>query len=220
MDRGKFYDVVRARLYNTFGLGQESVDGFEAILNANEKTYKLPKTQLAYLLATAYHETAHTIKPLKEWGRGKKKAYGKTVRGNVYYGRGLVQLTWHENYVKMGKILGVDLESNPDLAIDLSVSVDIIFVGMIRGIFTGKKLSDYFKDFPPTAEPILARAIVNGRDRAALIADYYDHFLDALVAAEADVTGSTIIAEITEALKQVQAVLSDVSTKISNLIAR
>ncbi|MDP9855941.1 hypothetical protein [Agrobacterium tumefaciens] len=54
-------------------------------------------------------------------------------------------------------------------------------MGMLEGLFTGKKLTDYFnlkKD-----DPVGARAVVNGRDKAKLIAGYYKSFLDALEAA-------------------------------------
>lgn len=33
-----------------------------------------------------------------------------------YMGRGFIQLTWKSNYEKYGKLLGVDLVGNPDLA--------------------------------------------------------------------------------------------------------
>lgn len=33
-----------------------------------------------------------------------------------FMGRGFIQLTWKENYEKYGKLLGVDLVGNPDLA--------------------------------------------------------------------------------------------------------
>lgn len=68
MDRTKFYGVVRKTLYGTFFPGQKTVDGYEAVLYANEIRYRLPKIQLAYVLATAYHETGHTMTPQAERG--------------------------------------------------------------------------------------------------------------------------------------------------------
>ena len=51
---------------------------------------------------------------------------------------------------------------------------------MIFGMFTGKKLSDYIK---PGKAPdyVKARAIINGTDRAKLVAGYADAFREALI---------------------------------------
>jgi hypothetical protein len=115
------------------------------------------------------------------------------VTWQVYYGRGLVQLTWIDNYKKMGSIIGVDLYHNPDKALDMKISVAILIEGMTRGTssrgdFTGKALEDYFgKEF---ADPINARRIVNGTDRAELISTYYFKFLEALKKATYEVPSS------------------------------
>ena len=103
--------------------------------------------------------------------------------GMVYYGRGHVQLTWAKNYERMGKIVGEPLFDNPDLALKPEVSADILVEGMLRGRsskgdFTGKSLEDYFND--STDDPVGARRIINGVDKAVLIAGYYKNFLDAL----------------------------------------
>lgn len=42
-----------------------------------------------------------------------------------YYGRGYIQLTWKDNYRAAGLALGVDLVSNPDLALDPAISARI-----------------------------------------------------------------------------------------------
>jgi hypothetical protein len=47
--------------------------------------------------------------------------------------------------------------------------------GMTRGIFTGKNLADYFSE--RKEDPVQARKIINGLDRADQIAGYYDQFL-------------------------------------------
>ena len=49
------------------------------------------------------------------------------------------------------------------------------------GDFTGKALCDYFNDF--ANDPVGARMIVNGTDKAQLIAGYHTEFLEAVVAA-------------------------------------
>lgn len=72
----------------------------------------LLRNQMAYVLATAFHETAHTMKPINEMGGDK---YLRSKKYWPYIGRGYVQITWRENYVKAGKFLGVDFLSKPEL---------------------------------------------------------------------------------------------------------
>lgn len=45
--------------------------------------------------------------------------------GFMYRGRGLIQLTGKDNYARMGKMLGVDLVNNPDLASDPKIAAQI-----------------------------------------------------------------------------------------------
>lgn len=102
--------------------------------------------------------------------------------GWKYRGRGTVQITGWENYERAGYELGVDLITNPEKALEPKISSEILHSGMTRGWFTGKKLSDYFND--RMSDPLNARRIVNGADKAKLIAGYHKSFLDALKAAE------------------------------------
>jgi hypothetical protein len=89
------------------------------------------------------------------------------------------QITHKANYQKLGKRIGVDLVGNPSLALDPKVSARIAIVGMVEGLFTGRKLSDFFND--DTDNPASARRIVNGPDGTdALIAAMHREFLDAL----------------------------------------
>lgn len=135
----------------------------------------LLRNQAAYVLATAFWETARTMKPVREYG-------GETyLRGKKYYpyvGMGYVQLTWRENYEKAGKKLGVDFVSNPRLLLEPRYAAPILVRGMKEGWFTGKKLADYItlqkSDFRG------ARRIVNGTDKAteiATLAQGYDRAL-------------------------------------------
>jgi len=101
-----------------------------------------------------------------------------TIPDQLYYGRGHVQLTWFENYQAMGKALGIDLLNNPDLMLTMDVSVKATFLGMTKGMFTGKSLSDYFTD--SKTDPLNARKIINGLDAAQKIRGYYDLFYGAL----------------------------------------
>jgi putative chitinase len=179
INRKSFYDSIRP----LFGgkIEQKQVDGIEAILNKWEADNWKDLRWLAYILATAFHETAKTMQPIKEYGRGKGYPYGEKhpKTGKIYYGRGLVQLTWDYNYLRFGKLLGIDMYKNPDLACDMAIAVKILFVGMIQGMFTGKSLGQYFNE--EDTNWIEARRIVNGRDKAELIAKYAVHFHKALV---------------------------------------
>lgn len=131
------------------------------------------------MLATTHHETDRTMTPIEEYGKGKGRKYGKRLKmsgkaytdtQNIFYGRGFVQLTWYENYQKAGKKLGVNFIKNPGLTLDLKYATQIMLLGMIQGWFTGKKLSNYFST---TKEQwVNARRIINGTDKAQLIASY------------------------------------------------
>lgn len=144
------------------------------------------RNQLAYMLATAKWETAHTMKPVREAFFLKAKYGWSEERLNQwraknlsrYYpwdARGYVGLTWQRNYIRAGKRLDVDLTTDPDRAMDPQYAVPILIVGCMEGWFTGKKIPDYItlrkSDF------VGAREVVNRRDRAheiAAIARKYD----------------------------------------------
>lgn len=181
------FNVIR----NNFGrLKQSQVDGFNAIIKAVNEYGGQAKNPLnvAYMLATAWHETAHTMQPIEEYGKGKGRKYGSKIDINgthysglehIYYGRGYVQLTWLTNYKNMGKKLGVDLVNNPKLALDPKVASDIMITGMLQGSFTGKRLSDYLLK-GTKEEFVKARRIINGTDKAVNIAYQALAFLQAI----------------------------------------
>ena len=123
------------------------------------------------------------------WKRGKmpwvKRRYWATDRNNQSpHGRGLVQLTHPENYEKADHKLGLGgkLIKNYDLAMDPIIAAKITVLGMVEGWFTGKKLSDYCKAGRPDFRG--ARRIINGTDRAALIAAYAKEFLEAIMVSQ------------------------------------
>jgi hypothetical protein len=124
--------------------------------------------ELAYLLATVVHETAHTMQPIKEMG-GER--YLKSKKYYPWYGRGLVQLTHKYNFDKFGI-------TNPDDALQWPGALDVAFRGMVQGMFTGRKLSDFIHG--SHIDYVGARAIINGTDRAKLVAGYAAAFYDAL----------------------------------------
>jgi len=140
------------------------------------------------MFATVYHETATTMLPIAEYGKGKGKAYGRRLKHSmvkypttfgIMYGRGYVQLTWYENYELMGRLLGIDLLNNPDLALVPQYAAKIMVEGMTKGSsslgdFTGKCLEQYFNN--NVEKPLEARRIINGTDRAEDIAELYYTF--------------------------------------------
>ena len=187
LNRGVFFDNVRGLFQGR--LNQSQVDGLNALLDA---VNGCRINEAAYMLATAYHETARTMQPIDEYGKGRGKDYGKRLKMSrkpysdtlpLYYGRGYVQLTWYENYEKAGKKVGVDLLNEPGLALSAPIAAKIMRDGMLEGWFTGKKLSDYVG--LRTADYVGARRIINGTDKANLIAGYAVAFELALRKAKA-----------------------------------
>jgi len=189
VNKAAFYAALRP----LFGgrLTQAQVDGIEAILAAWDAHGALAlaspvgRQHLAYVLATAKHETAHTMQPIREYGRGRGRPYGKPAGpyGHAYYGRGFVQLTWLDNYRRAGEELGRDFVRYPDAVMEPDNAAAIIVRGMRDGWFTGKALHDYIH--PGRCDYYNARKIVNGLDRARAIADLADAFQEALDEAEA-----------------------------------
>lgn len=185
INKEKTFNNIRTE----FGsLNQTQVNGFDAIFDKWNSAKYEDSRYLAYMLATVWHECAKTMKPIEEFGKGKTRPYGCKVKFNgkpysnpnqIYYGRGFVQLTWYENYEALGKVLGIDLLNNPALALDLKNATKIMFFGMGKGIFTGKRLDQFFND--KINDPIGARKIINGSDKAELIHDYHVKFLKCIV---------------------------------------
>lgn len=183
-----------AKVRPLFGgkLTQPQVDGINIIVSAFDRWGDGNLDHLAYLLATAKWETAHTMQPISE--RGAKahfdkyepstkigKALGNTQKGDGYLfrGRGYVQLTGRANYQKASVKLRTDVSSDtdlvhtPDRALEPVTAARILIRGCIEGWFTGKKLSDY-------ATFLNMRRVVNGLDHASEIAKLADGFRAAL----------------------------------------
>lgn len=209
INRAAFFTIMRRKLG---ALTQGRVDGTNAILDAWEKTYcaRTSVPQLAVCLATSYHETGFTMKPISEHGNGAyfTRLYGieggnptrARKMGNVhpgdgikYNGKGLVQLTWFVNYEKATKRLrelklidpGIDFTAHPELVMEERFAIPIMFIGMEEGWFTGRSLDDIVDDNidgDEYADFVKSRAIINGKDAAEKIAGYAMAFLEALQA--------------------------------------
>ena len=177
-----FFDKLRA----SFGpLSVNQVAGIEFLLKATEG---LPLRHRAYILGTAWHETGPAssdlhMTPRREiWGPtpAQQRYEGRVDLGNTqpgdgkrFMGRGYVQITGRANYHRASTIVGRDLVANPDLTMDPDIAAKIIVHGMVHGWFTGRKMSDF-------DSYVNMRRVVNGTDRAELIAGHADKFEAAL----------------------------------------
>ncbi|GCA51802.1 hypothetical protein KGO5_04259 [Sinorhizobium sp. KGO-5] len=181
MDRAKFFAAVRSPLF-AGKMSDAQVRGIDAILDEAERR-RTPLKHLAYMLATAFLETAKTMQPIAEYGKGAGRKYGvKGKYGQVPYGRGYVQLTWDSNYERADKELGLKgaLLRDFNLAMRQDIAAKIMFEGMTDGWFTGRRLADYI--VADKADYVGARRIINGTDKAKTIAGHAAVFEAALKA--------------------------------------
>lgn len=208
MNREFFFDEVRENLFSGV-LKPRQVEGMEAILDEWDASHATNDDRwLAYMLATAYHETGRAMGPVEENlnysaarlravfparfnvaqaaayaghpERIANRAYASKLGNGIeasgdgwkYRGRGLVQITGKSNYAKFG------IAGAPDDAMNDERTVQILFEGMIKGLFTGKKLSDFFS---PTKEDWKnAREIILPGNLEAEIAKYGQAFYRAI----------------------------------------
>ncbi|WP_299843770.1 hypothetical protein [uncultured Roseovarius sp.] len=185
-----FFDTVRLTLFDG-KLQKKQVEGLTGLLDYWEKNHAAKDDRwLAYVLATAHHEVDRRMQPIKEYGGDRyffrmydiqgdrphvARALGNLAKGDgvLFHGRGFVQLTGRANYADWQKRLGIDLTSSrakADQVLKLKVATQILFEGMIKGTFTGKKLGDYFMNVKQDWEG--ARRIINGTDKKKLIASH------------------------------------------------
>lgn len=189
-----FFDAVRSAVFGG-SLSQRQVEGLNAVTEAWDRSGDKDSRKLAYLLATTFHETARTMQPVHE--RGEKSyfdkyepgtkigsALGNTVAGDGFRfrGRGYVQLTGRANYRKAGLKMSVALLDNPDKALEPAIAGMALVRGSLEGWFTGKKLGDYIN--ASGADYVNARRIINGTDKAQVIAGYARSFEKALAASQ------------------------------------
>jgi hypothetical protein len=196
-DRKRFFDAYRLAFPGKLPVGL--VRGLQELLSFIAADPAITDLRwAAYMLATVRHETADTYQPILERGPrsyfdkyepGTKlgKRLGNKVKGDGYRrrGRGYVQHTGLANDEKMTKLLELppedSLVDHPEKALVPSIAYRIMSEGMRRGTFTGKKLADYIKPGEPP-DYLNSRRIINGVDRAALIAGYAAAFEGVLLA--------------------------------------
>ncbi len=201
-DRTKFWHGFRP-FYRAIGgrLDDAQVASIEFLLKEFENSPDWTLVpQIAYGFATLTIETYvpktnHRYGPITEFGSRSyfnkyegRRDLGNTEPGDGYRFRGRgFQITGRKNYTRIGKAIGRDLVNDPELANDPYVAFDAMTVGVFRGYYTGKKITDYInakkKDY------VNARRIYNGLDRAAeiaQIAEGFEYILTASLISAAD----------------------------------
>lgn len=197
MTKGGF-DILKSKLCR---LNQSQIDEINFLVSEFDKDKSISYPQASYMLATIWHETATTMLPIEEYGKGKNRTYGTWYLNSkndkysftdsskriaylfsdypyLYYGRGYVQLTWFSNYDLASKKLNHDFLNNPSDVMKKEYAVKILITGMKDGWFTGRKLADYI--YQSKKDYVNARRIINGTDKANLIASYAETFEKAL----------------------------------------
>lgn len=207
-DRVKFWNGF-CPFYRAIGgqLTDDQVANVEFLLKEFENSDQWSFVpHIAYALATLHIETFvpktnHRYGPITEFGSRSyfNKYEGRVDLGNTqtgdgyrYRGRGF-QITGRKNYTRIGKAIDRDLVNDPELANDPYVAFDAMTVGIFRGYYTGKKITDYIN--PKKKDYVNARRIYNGLDRAAEIARIAEGFEDILLssAVAAPETDSAIV---------------------------
>jgi hypothetical protein len=185
-DLTSFFNHIRKPLFSRLTASQ--VQGHEQIIKVMQE-HNVPLPWAAYILATAYHETAKKMQPVREGLNANDAWRKKNLRYYPWYGRGHVQLTWEENYKKADKELGLGgaLAKNADLALDPEISAEVMVRGMIDGWFSGDKKGRHTLARHITtgtqAQFRNARRIVNLMDKADLIAGHAMVYQEALTKA-------------------------------------
>lgn len=184
-DPAKFFDYLRGGLMGP-RLDRDEVGGSEAVLAAMAGA---PIAWCAYALATAWHETAATMRPVREAYWFSEDWRRRHLRYWPWYGRGYVQLTWQENYERADAelALGGTLVADPDRAMEHGVAAGILRRGMEEGWFAGDRQGRHTlaRHLPASGEAgerafTAARRIINGTDRALAVARHACQFQTAL----------------------------------------
>jgi len=195
-DEAKFLATVNKRLFGG-KMDESQAAGIKAVLEETKVRGITDLRYPAYMLGTMKVETNATMQPVREAYWLSENWRRINLRYWPYYGRGLVQITWLDNYRKMTKLLrdrfiakypDFDLVKNPDQALIPEIATAIMFEGMMNGDsldgdFTGLALEDFFTS--SNSNWIGARKIINGTDRDVEIAGIAQEFYNAFLGKEA-----------------------------------
>lgn len=202
-----WYDNPGSKKSTLKPLNSESEQNLRQLINGIRKYFidgsggcDIPK--ISYMLATARVECYDWINGVFFGPRAEGISYekaeidygvGQTARradyarkmGNAadgdgfkYRGRGLVQITWKGKYSTFESLLNVPLVDHPEMACEWDVALRIMVIGMTQGTFTGSSLKDFINE--STTNYHDARQIINGFDKADIIAGYAKKFEEIL----------------------------------------
>lgn len=128
-----------------------------------------PKRFPTLTIATQY---AHNPQKLANRVYGSRNGNTGPDDGWRYRGRGLVQITFKDNYAKYG------LADTPEKATEIDTAAFILVDGTINGKFTGLALRNFFDH--DTDNAVGARQIINPDSNGDEVAAHHRKFLDAL----------------------------------------
>lgn len=199
INRTTFFAYARRSPFGG-GLSQEQVAGMEAMFSAWDQYGDADTRKLANGLAQAFHETGGRMVPVREtfasstaqaiarlneaWRSGRLKGVSKPYWRDGWFGRGRIQTTHYDNYLYTANKTGLDCVTNPDILLTEAGDAKVFWPSLFQGWWTrgAHRLDRYFN--ATVDDPRGARRIVNGTDKANLIATYHKAFLDALKAAD------------------------------------
>lgn len=138
---------------------------------------------------------------------GKELGNDTPEEGALYAGMGFPQVTGESNYemaenalrkeypdvvarfeARTGKKFDLTVgdqpndSRDPENMMDAEIAYCVMSYAMRKGAFTGVGLSKYFND--KVTDSLHARKIINGMDKAELIAGYYDKFMQIISESE------------------------------------
>lgn len=196
---------LRKALHVSKTLRAKAEERLPYVLAAARDAHVTSPPQLAYMLATAEHESGMGSNMDEDYnghdpgtyfehkygpGASPAKRLGNTHKGDgaKYFGRGFVQLTGRRNYTMWTERLKnegflldgkeVDLVNHAELAMRPELAAKIMAEGMRDGTFTGRRLGKDIND--KHVDFHSARRVINGTDRADRIAARAEEFLGIL----------------------------------------
>ena len=162
----------------------QNMDNSAKAINAAASSLQLNKAQIAYILATAEHES-DSFQTLEEYADGSRYEHrndlGNSQAGDGprFKGRGYVQLTGRRNYTAYAELTGIELVKLPVILMNWpALSVFILVDGMMRGVYTGLRLDAFVNNNKQDFRN--ARQVVNGHDCDQKIADQATDWLGRL----------------------------------------
>jgi putative chitinase len=208
INRSFFREHVAETLYRGH-MSMAQVEGHDALLDYWEAHHsKKDDRWLAYMLATAYHETGRILQPVEEnlnysaerllavfphrFTPQEARAYARhpeRIANRIYGGRlGNRNEASGDGWLYRGRGLvqitgranyeNFKLAQDPARALDPDTAIRLLVEGSIAGSYTGKSLADYFRG--DEADWVNARKIINRLDRAIDIASYARRYYAAI----------------------------------------